>query len=50
MENFNLQMEKIIASHKTRGEKPRLLLHSCCAPCSSSCIERLKDDFEVVIY
>ena len=28
----------------------RLLLHSCCAPCSSGVIERLVDDFDITIY
>lgn len=28
--------------------KPKLLLHICCAPCSTSVIEGLKDKFEVV--
>lgn len=26
-----------------------LLLHSCCAPCSSACLERLKDVFKVTV-
>lgn len=30
-----------------RGAK--LLLHSCCAPCSSACLERLKDYFSVTV-
>ncbi len=30
--------------------KPRLLLHCCCAPCSSATLERLQDLFEVDIY
>ena len=45
-ENYNLQMEKIINGIKEKGERSTLLLHSCCAPCSSSVIERLKDFFE----
>ncbi|HBA37609.1 MAG TPA: hypothetical protein DCY94_02705, partial [Firmicutes bacterium] len=28
---------------------PSLLLHSCCAPCSSSVIERLSDYFDITI-
>ena len=48
MENFNLKMEKIIEEHK--GEKPTLLLHSCCAPCSSSVLERLVENFKVTIF
>ena len=30
-----------------KGEK--LLLHSCCAPCSSTCLERLKEHFQVTV-
>ena len=30
--------------------KPRLLLHCCCAPCSSAVIERLKEFFEITFY
>lgn len=29
--------------------KPSLLLHSCCAPCSSSVLERLKEFFEITV-
>ena len=29
------------------GGKPKLLLHVCCAPCSSACIERLKEHFNI---
>ena len=32
------------------GRKPKLLLHSCCAPCSSACLERLKDYFEITVF
>jgi len=27
----------------------KLLLHSCCAPCSSACLERLKDRFDITV-
>ena len=27
----------------------RLLLHCCCAPCSSACLERLKDYFKITV-
>jgi predicted adenine nucleotide alpha hydrolase (AANH) superfamily ATPase len=30
--------------------KPTLLLHACCAPCSSSVLERLEDDFEITLF
>ncbi len=34
-------------AEKHRGKK--LLLHCCCAPCSSACLERLKDYFDVTV-
>ena len=43
-------MEKIINAHQKEGVKPKLLLHSCCAPCSSAVIERLKDVFDLTVY
>lgn len=30
-------------------QKQKILLHSCCAPCSTAVIERLKEDFDIVI-
>lgn len=47
--NFDAQMEEII---KTRhlGKNKKLLLHSCCAPCSTACIERLKEFFDITVY
>ena len=38
--NYDKEMEKRLDSYKT---KPKILLHSCCAPCSSTCIDRLSD-------
>ena len=31
-------------------EKPALLLHSCCGPCSTAVIERLIDDYDITVY
>ena len=45
-----MQMEKIINGLQKEGKKPKLLLHSCCAPCSSAVIERLKDCFDLTVY
>ena len=45
--NYNYEMEQII---KGLDEKKRLLLHVCCAPCSSACIERLQDYFGISCY
>lgn len=37
-----------IAAGEGRGKK--LLLHSCCAPCSSACLEILKDYFDITVF
>lgn len=31
-------------------KKPKMLLHACCGPCSSSVIERLEEEFDLTIY
>lgn len=45
--NFQKEMEKIIKSFN--GEKKSLLIHSCCAPCSSYVLEYLKDYFHITV-
>lgn len=47
--NYNLEMERIIEDIVRRGIKPRILLHSCCAPCSSHCISVLTDFFDITV-
>ena len=47
-ENYDLLMQREIDSLQNR--KPKLLLHSCCAPCSSACLERIKDKFDITVY
>lgn len=32
-----------------QGTRPRLLLHACCAPCSSAVLEQLTQHFEITI-
>lgn len=44
--NYEIELEKIIAG---LTYKPRLLLHSCCGPCSSYVITYLKDYFALTI-
>lgn len=48
--NYNERMERLIASLPETGEKPRLLLHVCCAPCSSAVLERLSRTFDIILY
>jgi len=33
-----------------KRQRPRLLLHSCCGPCSTSVIERLVSEYDVTVY
>ena len=47
-ENYDLKMQKVISLLNNR--KPKLLLHCCCAPCSTACIERVKDLFDITAY
>ena len=46
--NYQQELDEIIARQK--GIKPRLLLHSCCGPCSSSVLEYLTQYFYVTLY
>lgn len=46
--NYQREMEAEIAA--LGGCRPRLLLHSCCGPCSSAVIERLCQHFQVTVY
>lgn len=44
-ENYDKKMTTAISE----GAGGKLLLHCCCAPCSSACLERLKDSFEITV-
>ena len=44
--NYQRELDKLIAS---LDGTPRLLLHSCCAPCSSYCLEYLSRYFEITV-
>lgn len=44
--NYRRELENLIAGHESAGgEKPSLLLHSCCGPCSSAVLEYLMGHF-----
>ena len=48
--NFQKELDKKIAGFQKEGIVPTLLLHSCCAPCSSHCIEYLSDYFHITVF
>ncbi|MBE5744138.1 MAG: epoxyqueuosine reductase QueH [Clostridiales bacterium] len=47
MINYHQEYLKIT---KSLDDKPRLLIHSCCAPCSSLCLERVTKFFSVDVF
>lgn len=47
--NYDKKMQETIKENKAAGRRPKLLLHVCCAPCSSHCIELLREDFDLVL-
>lgn len=47
--NYQKEMEKIIQSNIEKEYVPTLLLHSCCAPCSSYVLESLSDYFKITV-
>ena len=49
MQKINIQAmtDEILKSIENSGERKTLLLHSCCAPCSSYCLEYLSRYFEI---
>ena len=47
--NYQKKLEEIIAREQTDGRVPTLLLHSCCAPCSSYVLEYLSEYFKITV-
>ena len=47
--NYQKILEKTLAEIASVNTTPKLLLHSCCAPCSSYVLEYLSDYFEITL-
>lgn len=47
--NYQLAMETVLRQLQQEGCRPKLLLHACCAPCSSATLERLADAFDLTL-
>lgn len=50
IEKINYQNKLLDLVSTFDGEKPTLLLHSCCGPCSTQVIHFLKDYFAITVY
>ena len=48
--NYQKELEKILDRLEREKRVPKLLLHSCCAPCSSYVLEYLSEHFEITVY
>lgn len=48
--NFQKELDKLLQQLQECGEVKRLLLHSCCAPCSSYVIEYLSQYFQIAVF
>ena len=48
--NYQIELERELARIAESGRRPRLLLHSCCAPCSSYVLEYLHRAFDIDIF
>ena len=48
--NYEILMENQLKEIEKTGTKPKLLLPSCCAPCSSAILEFLQNYFDITVY
>ncbi len=50
MKNDYLEFKKLLENLKLNDYKPKLLLHACCGPCSTSVVKLLKEYFDIILY
>jgi len=48
--NYQKELDKIIELNNSKNIRPTLLLHACCAPCSSYVLEYLNKYFEITVF
>lgn len=48
--NYQKELDKLLLKLEKEGQVPKLLLHSCCAPCSSYVLEYLSQHFEITVF
>ena len=49
MQKENYYKKMLAEIESLQGQKPSILLHSCCGPCSTHCIETLRPHFHVTV-
>ncbi len=47
--NYQKKLDELIEKLQKNNAKPTLLLHACCAPCSSYCLEYLSKTFDITV-
>lgn len=48
--NYGKMLDDKLAELERSGERPSLLLHACCAPCSSHTLTYLAEKFRITLY
>ena len=48
--NYQNELDKTLSDIERAGTTPSLLLHSCCAPCSSNVLEYLSRYFKITVF
>ena len=48
--NYQKELDKLLAGLEKEEKVPTLFLHSCCAPCSSYCLEYLSQYFAITVF
>ncbi|HOO28018.1 MAG TPA: epoxyqueuosine reductase QueH, partial [Lachnospiraceae bacterium] len=47
--NYQKELDQLLSGLQD-GKRPKLLLHSCCAPCSSYCLTYLSPYFDITVF
>ena len=48
--NYQKELDEVLLRAEEKGERPSLLLHACCAPCSSYVMEYLREKFDLIVF
>ena len=48
--NYDRVLKKLISQWEREGVRPKILLHSCCAPCSTYTLEYLSQYADCLLY